>query len=478
MTSKAPSPATQDASLSTQHFLFSRLDKSVALVIVALLAAIGLTVALGDNVGVILIHTSPAGTARTTSSIIIQFSESMNRDSVIQRFKLQTADGQDVPGNFTWNGTTMFFTPSHVLTPGASYTVLLAQGAQSQTGRVVLADYQSTFTVQTPRIAYIAPANSAPQNIWIADTADPASARQITFSPSGIVDFGVSPDGTKIAFAERNTDTGAADIKLLDLASGGLIQLTNCPDAKCTTPVWRPDGTLIAYQRVDFNTGINIGASPTRIWLLDMSALPPTTRPLFSDSQILSYDPEWSADGNRIAAFDNADQGILVYDFKMDSTLLVSTRAGTSGAISPDGTKLVYPEITVSETEGVRSVLQMADLTNGQITPLTQPDAHVQTERVVWRPDGKALVVAQRSTSTGPAGGAFQLYLLNLEDNSMRQLTDDPQYANGYFSWDPTGQQLLIQRFPGTTPEVWTYDFATQALTRIAANSFFPRWIP
>jgi hypothetical protein len=65
---------------------------------------------------------------------------------------------------------------------------------------------------------------------------------------------------------------------------------------------------------------------------------------------------------------------------------------------------------------------------------------------------------------------------------------EDSLYNNGFVSFDPTGDKLVIQRFQqfaedgtpnrGGRPEVWTYSLATGELTQIAANAMFPRWVP
>ena len=70
----------------------------------------------------------------------------------------------------------------------------------------------------------------------------------------------------------------------------------------------------------------------------------------------------------------------------------------------------------------------------------------------------------------------------------MRQLTDDARYTNGFFSWDATGDQLVIQRLSLTNeqgqpdnlarPEIWTLDIATGELIQVARNAFHPRWVP
>ena len=69
----------------------------------------------------------------------------------------------------------------------------------------------------------------------------------------------------------RRTATGTADIKLLDLASGAVTQLTHCQTAMCTSPVWRPDGQMIAYERAENDP--QFGNSPARIWLLDLTGV-------------------------------------------------------------------------------------------------------------------------------------------------------------------------------------------------------------
>lgn len=461
----------------------SRFDRIMGLAVVVILAGIGLTLILGDRVGVTIDRVGPLGEARGTSSITVQFSEAMNRDSVEAHFETTP----QLEGDFSWSDRTLIFHPAAPLSPGDSVGVTVRSGAESATGRPLLSDTSFSFNVRQPEVAYLYPATGTPQNIWLANPADPASAHQLTFSPSGIFDYSVSPDGSKIAFSERNSNTGTTDIKLLDLDSGGLTQLTNCVDAACSRPVWRPDGKTIAYERVDFNTDLSnqLGPSPARVWLLDLTAVPTTTRPLMSDLQMVGYGPQWSDDGKTIAYYSTNLSAIVVYNVETGELISVPTGSGNSGALSPDGTRLAYTDIVANDVTGVNSVLKLATLAAGEDTMLTDPAAQVDDGRALWRPDGQTLAIARRDQAVVRG---YQVVEMDPATGEVTYLTDDPRYSNMFFYWDPTGQQLVLQRFPeldeqmqpnmNGRPEVWTLDVATDTLTRIAEDGMLPRWVP
>ncbi len=445
-----------------------------------------LTVMLGDRVGVTLERMSPQGVARSTASVVIQFSETMNRESVEKRLRVEQIQGDAVQGVISWNGSIMSFRPATALKPGAAYQVTLSAGAVSESGRDLLTDQNYTFMVRSPRVAYLAPSDRVPRNIWIVDPADLSSARQVTESPSGVEDFAVSPDGSKIAFSESNSVTGTKDIKVLDLDSGGIEQVTNCQDAECKTPVWRPDGQVIAYERVDYNSDLKQGkASPTRIWLIDLTTKPATTRPMFADSQTLGYGMDWSADGQRATLFDIGSLGILVYDFRDATTEIIPSKFGNPGVISPDGTRMVFPEVVFEENQ-TRSYLQMADLTTKIIAPLTDPADPINDETAHWSPDSSYLVVARQYLDERYTPGK-QLYRLDPNTKAVEPLLVDPAYNHGFFSFDPTGAALVIQRFSELAdtdpdkpllPEIWTFDIASKTLTKVADNALLGRWVP
>lgn len=463
------------------RFALSPFDRVALTVILLLVLTVGFVIALGDQVGVQLSRVSPLGVARSTSLIRLEFSEPMDQSSLDGRVRLEP----EVPGALSWVGLAAVFRPEQPLEPGQSYTVIVDPGATSDQGRAVLSEYRFEFRVAPPRVAYLYPADGVPQNIWIAEANAPETAVQITNSPTSIYDFGVSPDGSQIAFAERTTN-GTSDIKLLDLTTGALQQLTNCADADCTTPVFSPDGRTIAYNRVDQNTELGLGNSPTRVWLIDLSTTPATTRPLLADLQVLGYNPQWSANGQRLAFF-NRDEGVLVFDFTDNSLTVVPTRTGGTAALSPDGFRVAFPELILADGQAMSTYLRMADIETAEMTRLTPEGEPVQDERVAWRPDGGMLAVARRYQDNRFTRG-YQVYLVDPEDGSEQALTSETRYSNAFFSWDPTGRQLVVQRFPELTetgqpnpdgrPEVWVLTVDGLTLTKVVENAFFPRWVP
>lgn len=454
-------------------------DRAVLVVLALLVALILATIVLGDRVGVQLAQVAPLGEAHSTSAITLRFSEAMDHDSVTARFRTEPA----LDGAFSWSGMTLTFKSATTLVPGSSYTVFLEPGALSENGRAVLAEYRYTFTVRQPRIAYLFPANDSPQNIWIADLANPENPSQITNSPTGVEDFGVSPDGTQIAFTEVNPTLGTSDIKLIDLASGGLEQLTNCQNSLCSAPVWRPDGKVIAYQRIENDE--QFGSSPPRIWLIDLSSKPATTRPLFQESQILGYDAKWSADGSRIALVNRSTAAILIYDFTTDKIFSVNSQAGLTGALSPDGGKLVYPELVFDPIGITRETLRIFTVDTGEFATVTDPADPISDHWVEWSPSGETLAIAREDT-TQPYGA--QIVALDIATDETHPITDDPRYANMFFHWDPTGTMLVAQRVPeldanlrpnsNILPEIWTLDLTTDEQKLIVHNAFLPQWVP
>jgi len=373
----------------------SHFDRIIAVVVVVLLAAIGVTVLLGDHVGVQVESAGPTGSAASTARILLRFSEAMDWDSVIAHLSIEPA----LEGAFQHSGRSLRFIPAQALAPGDAYTVTLQAGATSETGRQVLDEIDFSFDVRAPRVAYLSPADVVPQNVWLAAPDDLASAQQLSFSPQGILNFDVSPDGTQLALAERGL-SGTSNIKLLDLDTGDLVQVTNCFDSDCNTPVWRPDGTMIAYNRVDLNSDVpELGVSATRVWLVDLTTTPPSERPLFEDNQILGYGPQWSADGRYITVFDNNNRAILVYDMTETTLSMVPSQSGGDIALSPDGRRLAFPRLIFEEDSGTtRSILQMADLDASNVADLYPEDEPVDDSQSAWHPDGRRLVIARRYT--------------------------------------------------------------------------------
>lgn len=356
-------------------------------------------------------------------------------------------------------------------------------------------------------VAYLSPAYGGVENIWIARVSDPANAVQVTDSELGVFDFGVSPDGRYIAYAERRPVDNAwqnvnflSEIMLLDLQTGRVRQLTQCvaQDADCRTPVFRNGGDVIAYERQGINSTLNeVGPGAIRIWLLDVAN--GATQPLTPDPQFVGYAPQWSADGQSIAFYnsDIRNPGIMVYDFASSdgaetSLKLVPSSHGTVGALSPNGNQLVYPEVTRRETEvdgqiynDIYTYLRIADLNALEFRDLTDPQGVTDDTNARWHPDGQRMAIERRYTDERYTPG-YQIYLLDVTSGETEPLLVDPLYSHGFFDWNRAGDKLVLQRFaraqPGapveaTYPGVWVYDMQADALTEIAANAFHPRWV-
>ena len=336
------------------------------------------------------------------------------------------------------------------------------------------------------RIAYLKFVDNAYQ-VFLADPTDPDSAEQLTTNRYGVFDFSVNSDGTAIVYTERDFETGASEIMTLDLRTRDVEQLTNCiaEESECNGPVFRPESEMIAYQRRNLNTSLGLNAGSSRIWLLDIPNS--TTYPLFEETQILGYTPVWSADGSRLAFFDSVQMGVLVYDFDGSEQPIsfVPSRYGEVGTLSPDGARLVFPEIQFVGVQN-QSYVQLADLDKGVFETIVDPNDPVDDQFPSWSPDGQSVLIGRRYTDDRFTIGA-QVFTFNPETMAIEELIYDPNYSHSLFAWSPDSQQIAMVRFEQLQPndpnygkntqEVWVYNMETSELTRIDDNAFAPKWV-
>ncbi len=331
------------------------------------------------------------------------------------------------------------------------------------------------------RVAFLAPAGGAPHNIYLADPETLAPPQQITFSESGVYDFGVSPDGRQIVFAERSPAANAYDLRRLWLEDGRVEALLDCGGDRCTTPVWSPDGAWIAFERVEAGAGL------PRLWLLDMTGDGRAPAPLFADETIFSQAAVWSPDGRWLASYDTQNSGILLVDMSGGDIAFLPSLNGSPGAFSPDSQRLAFPDVVIAADESALSNhLKIADLATGAVAPLGSLNEPVDDERAVWMPDGQSLIVGRRYLDSRYTPGR-QLYLVAAATGDTKPLVVDERYFHGYFAWDPTATRLVIQRFrqpeggagsAPITPELWVYDTTDQALIKLTTDAFLPQWVP
>lgn len=460
---------------------FDSFDVIIGVVSLALAIAIGGVVLIGDRAGVGVTFldpatqaTTPVTTIHSTSPLRLAFSEAMDTSTVHLRLD------PPLEGKVTWSGAQLTFTPARAFTPGATYMITLEPGAQAQSGRAVQQAGSWQFKAAPLSIVYMGPANRdrsrVPVNLWrLSPDGRPV---QITHSEYGVYDFAPSPDGTRIAFTQKDA-TGKTDLYVLTVLDGTVQRLTQCVNASCRAPSWSPDGGRIVYER---------GDSPrldgdARAWIVDVKTL--QTEPLLTESRWLGKSPRWSPDGKTISLADRDAGGIFLYDVASGNRAWIETLDDDAGQFAPgDQKQLVYRQLSTTPN-GALWRLELADFGGDQPTihPMDPPDNALVDDRVaVWNPDGKHLAVMRRYLDSRATEQA-QIYQVDAATGESQPLVVDPNYAQGAISWSPDGSRLLFQRYPAyPTPKaetsIWIYDAASKSLTQVASDGFFPQWLP
>lgn len=455
-----------------------RLDIGVAVAVAALILAIALVLLSGDRVGISVRRFVPQGLASSQSVVQITFDEPLDPESVADKISLSPA----AEGTITVTGNQLQWQPTHALQQGQIYTVRLAEGVRAQNGRLLLEAHQWEFRVRAPQVVFMAPVDNPIQNLFMVDPNVPDSQpQQITFSELGVLSYDIAPDGSRIVYSELG-DQRTAHLRLYDLRSNSTLTLLECPTAACTTPAWRPDGGMVAFERSDLNLDTGAGPGAPRIWLVDTTTGIP--RPLFADSQRLGYSPRWSPDGRFLASYDANVGGIVLFDFEANAERLIRTPQGEVGQFSADGRWLFFPKIIqLAGTTRYVAHFVLVDLESElmvqrDLVPESDPNNDVE---LAWLPDNRRLVITRRPPTITTMQGA-QLHLIDLETNETTPLVTDGDYSSGQVAVSPNGEQLAFQRFalakPGARAEIWLYDLTTGDLRLLASNATLPRWLP
>lgn len=199
----------------------------------------------------------------------------------------------------------------------------------------------------------------------------------------GVADYGPawSPDGTKIAFV-REFECGQSEdcrrIFVMNADGTGQRQLTfESPENHNIfhySPAWSPDGTKIAYTRLD-----QVGGSG------GIFVIGPDEAGLGSQLIPSGYDAHWSPDGTEIA-FSGA--GIKVADANTGAVIDTLTDTGIMPCWSPDGSQIVFVRddaVWVMKVDG------------SEQRQLTTVDEFIEDFYPNWSPDGRKIIFWHRA---------------------------------------------------------------------------------
>lgn len=449
---------------------FSKFDYIVWGAVVVVGLAIAGVLVIGDQIGARAARTIPndGGEVGGSERIGIEFAQPMQTDSVEGRFSLEPP----VPGKFVWEGQTLWLVPSQLFQRGTRYTARLSAGALSENGQELKRDIVWSFGVRAPWIVYAGPATGQHQ-LWRV-SSEGGEAAQLTGGGQPVFDFAVSPDGTQVAYSLPNDQNG---IDLWAMSGDGSARrlLINCGPDLCSEPAWSPDASRLAYSLV--GAGLSPGSrNLARVWILDLNTN--QTAPLYDDPQVIGSRPSWSPAGNRLAFYDSGAGGFRILNLQTRQEALIKSFAGEIGAWSPDEAHMLFSDLDLDADPPFIGVYE-ADTSTGGITLTLGPESGWEAFTApALSPDGQWMVIGLRTEG----GTGKQLWLMRPDGSEAQALTDDPQYTNDGYRWDPWGQAVVFQRIkletPNAAPEIVAWWMNNGKLQVLAQDATGPAWMP
>jgi Tol biopolymer transport system component len=250
-----------------------------------------------------------------------------------------------------------------------------------------------------------------------------------------------SPEG-KIVFVKLG------DIWVMNADGTNQTNLTNTPDTIESLPAWSPDGTKIAFTRLDADFAI-LGD----IWVMDADGSNQTNlTPTAPDANNFDeYQPTWAPSGTRLAFVREVSKedlpGQIVSEqsdiFVMgaigdNATNITQTEADERDpAWSPDGAKIAFSGVRAGGDE----ILTMdPDGQNEEI--LTGDGTDAFDVAPDWSPDGTK-VVFQKESQVGGCCDPPEIWAVNRDGSGDTNLTSHPSNDTGP-SWSPDGSEITF----------------------------------
>ena len=451
-------------------------DGIMLAVMALLVASIAVVIVRGDQIGLSVQAYSPAAASSSRASIQVTFDNPLQAPVSDSALTLSPP----IVGKLAVSGAQITLKPSQPLASGVQYRATLHAGIRATTGQELKHDVQWSFRVSPPRILYLGPTDNIVQNLYLIDPAQPGQTKQLTFSQTGLQGYDIAQDGSLAVYAELRAD-GTSSLSVLDLTTFATRPLYPCKDSICTNPAISPDGNTLAFEQANMNSGLNVGIGPPRVFLMDVPSQKVT--PLFSDTQQLSYAPQWSPDGKLLMVFDSTDGGIVLHDAATGKNRSVQAIEGDIGTFSPDGKWFIYPTLSQQSSSHYVTHIALVDLTSPSLDQRSlEADKDADDDQSpVWSMDSLHIFFL-RNTPSQPQPGLPQVAMMDITSGQVTTLVQDENYRENTIAPSPSGDVLLLQRFPVNNPaghtEFWTYDLATRQLKQIGENGLYTRWIP
>ena len=261
---------------------------------------------------------------------------------------------------------------------------------------------------------------------------------------------------TRITFGREN------EIYIVD-SDGANARAVSPRSTSPMSPAWDPTGRFITYSV--------FGSRGTQVVVDDLATS--TVRPLTTTPGGVNATPVYSPDGTMIAYAHGDEEGTDLY--MVAASLAGPARRVTIGhgtdniqpTFSPDGRKIAFtsgrvghPEVYITDVDGTNTEL---------LTPYEFGDDYYRSS-ADWSPDGRVIAFQSRIS------GQFQVMTISLRDRGIKQLTSDG--INEDPSWAPDSRHLVFASNRTGVRQLWVLDAESGRVRQLTFGSAvrLPAW--